>query len=328
MISYDPSFSNIFYYVIAEKQAFSFEPLSLPLKGLWYREAPGELKIMERPPGNHLLRRRMEDLITGEATAKALAEVRRQRPLVHNITNYVVMNITANALLAIGASPVMAHAEEEVAAMVSLANALVINIGTLSAQWVRSMLKAARVAVDKHIPVIIDPVGAGATPFRTQVARELIETVSPAIIRGNPSEIRALAMDIAETRGVDSVASVTEASAAAEALHRETGAIVCISGEVDYIIGSRGRTEVHNGHPLMATVTGLGCTATALCGAMAGVIGDYEVAAVSAMVVMGVVGEMAAKASLGPGSLQVHFLDTLYQLQGEDLLAQVKLRHG
>ncbi|MCJ7482786.1 MAG: hydroxyethylthiazole kinase, partial [Thermodesulfovibrionales bacterium] len=121
--------------------------------------------------------------------------VRRQSPLVHNITNYVVMNLTANALLAVGASPVMAHAREEVEDMVNIASALVINIGTLSTPWIHSMSKAARQAQKKGIPIVYDPVGAGATPFRTQTIRELIQAEAPTILRGNASEIMAISDD-------------------------------------------------------------------------------------------------------------------------------------
>lgn len=267
-------------------------------------------------------------MITGEKIWSDVVAIRERRPLIHNITNYVVMNITANALLAIGASPVMAHAEEEVADMVTIAHALVINIGTLSTHWVRSMLKAAEMAMEKDVPIIVDPVGAGATPFRTEVARKLVRTVSPAIIRGNPSEIISLAMDTASTRGVDSVVSARDALPAAEVLHQETGAVVCISGPVDYVMGDQGYTAIHNGHPLMAMVTGMGCTATALCGAFAAVNANYEQAAVSAMAVMGVAGEIAAQRAMGPGSMQCYFLDALYQLNAERVLHGVKIEHA
>jgi hydroxyethylthiazole kinase len=263
----------------------------------------------------------------GEEIWLEVIKVRELSPLVHNITNYVVMNTTANALLAIGASPVMAHAEEEVADMVSIARALVINIGTLSAHWVRSMMKAADKASEVGIPIIVDPVGAGATNFRTQAAKELVEEFSPAVIRGNPSEIIALAMGKKGTKGVDSKDPSSAALSAGEMLAKKTGAVVCVSGEVDYVIGPTGLTAIKNGHPLMARVTGLGCTATALCGAFAAVNENYERATIAAMTVMGIAGEMAAGRASGPGSMQMHFLDALYQLSQEDVISKAKVSH-
>lgn len=264
-------------------------------------------------------------MLKGEEIWEQLLSVRKNSPLVHNITNYVVMNNTANALLAVGASPVMAHAEEEVMDMVSIAKALVINIGTLSSHWVRSMVKAAEKAQELNIPIVIDPVGAGATPFRTQVARELIEDFAPAIIRGNPSEIISLSAEKGKTKGVDSTEASHQALEAGKKLAQTMGSVVCISGEIDYVIGPQGQTAVKNGHPLMARVTGLGCTATALCGAFAAVTSDYEKAAICAMAVMGVAGEMAACVARGPGSMQMHFLDCLYQLSEQDIIARVKI---
>ena len=146
--------------------------------------------------------------ITAQDISRDLEEVRRQAPLVHNITNYVVMNTTANALLAVGASPVMAHAPEEVEDMVDIASALVINIGTLSEPWIESMLKAAKRAQKKGIPIVYDPVGAGATPYRTRTIHELIQAAAPSILRGNASEIMALAGDAAKTKGVDSTSDL------------------------------------------------------------------------------------------------------------------------
>ena len=258
-------------------------------------------------------------------TWKTLADLRQQAPVIHNITNYVVMNTTANALLAIGASPVMAHAEEEMADMVGIASALVINIGTLSKEWVNSMFKAAEAAAKRGIPIVIDPVGAGATPYRTATVQALLGAVKPAIIRGNASEIMAVYGADAKTKGVDSSAGSRDALSAALALNGSSGAVVCISGAVDYIVAKSGIRKVANGHPMMTRVTGLGCTASALCGAFAAVNPDHALAAAQAMVVMGIAGEMAAKAAPGPGSLQVRFLDTLYQLNREDIEQRIRL---
>ncbi|MBN1827909.1 MAG: hydroxyethylthiazole kinase [Deltaproteobacteria bacterium] len=254
-------------------------------------------------------------IISAESVWKSIEAIRLNSPLIHNITNYVVMNTTANALLAIGASPVMAHAEEEVEEMAGIAQALVINIGTLSSRWVESMFIAARTARKRDIPVIVDPVGAGATRYRTETVRRLLQATPPAIIRGNASEIMALALQDASTKGVDSLAGSPAAVNAARGLAAEFGGVVCISGAVDIIIGGSKTVHILNGHPLMSRVTGLGCTATALCGAFAAVERDYAAAAAQAMALMGIAGEIAAKRSSGPGSMQFHFLDILYNMK-------------
>ncbi|MBU4404606.1 MAG: hydroxyethylthiazole kinase [Acidobacteria bacterium] len=251
--------------------------------------------------------------------------VRRQSPLVHNITNYVVMNLTANALLAVGASPVMAHAREEVEDMVNIASALVINIGTLSAPWIASMKKAARKAQKKGIPIIYDPVGAGATPFRTRTIRTLIQTVPPAIVRGNASEIIAIADDACKTKGVDSAAAADNALDSARWLSEKYGCVVCVSGATDYIIDKNGMVMIKNGHALMPKVTGLGCTATALCGAFAAVNPNYFATTTAAMAVMGIAGEIAAEKAKGPASMQVEFLDALFNMKGEEIKKRLKI---
>jgi hydroxyethylthiazole kinase len=256
---------------------------------------------------------------------KSIESIRRQAPVVHNITNYVVMNSTANALLAIGASPVMAHAQEEVEEMVNIASALVINIGTLSERWVSSMFKAARQARKKGIPVILDPVGAGATSYRTKTVRDLINNEPPAVIRGNASEIMALYDDKSRTKGVDSAASSDAAIDIAQKLSKTHKCVVCVSGATDYIVNKEKIMKIKNGHLLMSRVTGLGCTASALCGAFAAVEKNHFVATSEAMAVMGIAGEMAAGVSAGPGSLQTNFLDILYRLSEKDISQRLKI---
>ena len=258
-------------------------------------------------------------------TWEAVARIRATAPLVHSITNYVVMNTTANALLALGASPVMAHAEEEVEDMVGIASALVLNIGTLSPAWVSAMAKAAACAARRGIPLVLDPVGAGATPYRTRVVQELLAVARPSILRGNASEILAVAGAEAATRGVDSVAASGDALAAARALQEGLGCAVCISGETDYVVGPGSLVKIRNGHALMPRVTGLGCTASALCGAFAAVTPDPACAAAQAMAVMGVAGEMAAARAEGPGTLQLHFLDALHRLDAAELEARLRV---
>jgi hydroxyethylthiazole kinase len=263
--------------------------------------------------------------ITADDIWSAVRAIREKAPVIHNITNYVVMNSTANALLALGASPVMAHAEEEMEEMVGIASALVINIGTLSPAWVRAMFRAAEAARARRIPIVLDPVGAGATSYRTRTARELIRAVPPEIIRGNASEIMALLGTNIKTKGVDSTASSAAAVAIGRELHVQCGAAVCISGETDYTIGGAGVIRGLNGHIMMTRVTGLGCTATALCGAFAAVVSDPAVAAAEAMAVMGIAGEIGFARSEGPGTLQLHFLDALYRLSAGDIDRLLKI---
>lgn len=254
-----------------------------------------------------------------------LQKVRSISPLVHNITNYVVMNSTANALLAIGASPVMAHAVQEVEEMVSIASSLVINIGTLSEHWIVAMERAMRKALEKNIPIILDPVGVGATSYRTHTARKLIEVASPTVIRGNASEILALAGNNASTKGVDSTHGSDAAVEAAQKLNQQTGSVICISGPVDYIIDKNNITKVQNGHPLMSRVTGMGCTATAIIGAFAAINPNAFAATIHAMVVMGIAGELAAKESNGPGSMQMQFFDMLFHLESQQIERMAKI---
>jgi len=245
--------------------------------------------------------------------------IRAEAPLVHNITNYVVMNTTANALLSIGASPVMAHAIEEVEEMAGMARALVINIGTLSAAWIESMIRAGRKAAEKGTPIVLDPVGAGATHLRTSTARRLLHEAPPSIIRGNASEIRALFYAEGGTKGVDSTHASEEALEAARVLAEHCRCVVSVSGETDLIVSSRSVIRVRNGHAMMPRVTGLGCTASALSGAFAAVNPDPLRAAAHAMAVMGIAGEIAVEGAGGPGSLQLRFLDALYNLSQSDI---------
>jgi len=257
--------------------------------------------------------------VSAEGIWSRVKEIREKAPVIHNITNYVVMNNSANALLAIGASPVMAHAEEEVEDMVSIAGALVINIGTLSRDWIRAMHRAALRAAKINVPVILDPVGAGATAYRTGTARELIKKSPPAVIRGNASEIMALLAEDAKTKGVESTMSSHTAVDIARQLNKTHGSVVCVSGETDYIVSGDDVTKVKNGHPMMTKVTGMGCIATAMCGAFAAVNRSFPEAAAQAMAVMGIAGEIAADNAAGPGSLQVRFYDALYKLSEKDI---------
>jgi hydroxyethylthiazole kinase len=257
---------------------------------------------------------------------KNILAVREKSPLVHSITNYVVMNNTANALLAAGASPIMAHAHPEMKDMVSIIGALVINIGTLDEYFVKSMHLAIGQANSLGKPWVLDPVGAGATPYRNEVLEELLH-FRPTVIRGNASEIMALAKKHqSTTKGVDSTNQSTEALGAAVSLHQHFGSVVCISGATDIIVYKDSIVKLSNGHPLMARVTGLGCTASALTGAFVAVNPhDPAAATASAMALLGVAGELAAERSKGPGSLQQNILDILYALSKEEFTARIKV---
>jgi hydroxyethylthiazole kinase len=260
-----------------------------------------------------------------EAAARNLAAVREKKPLIHNITNFVVMNYTANALLAMGASPVMAHAPNEVEDMVCLAGALVLNIGTLSEEWVDSMLKAGRKASGRNTPIVLDPVGSGATPFRTQSARKIIAETRPRVIRGNASEILSLRNADSRTRGVDSLHSVDQAADAAQALAGELQTVLAITGAVDLVTDGRRLARVSNGHPLMGRVTGTGCTATAVIGAFLAVDPDPLRAAATALAYFGLAGETAAQKASAPGSFMIQMLDALYTITPEMLEAGCRI---
>src|SRR5574343_448095 len=254
-----------------------------------------------------------------------LSSIRADAPLIHNITNYVVMNPTVNALLALGASPVMAHAGEEIEAMAGLARALVINIGTLSPPWVEAMHRAAKTAANRGIPIVLDPVGCGATPYRTETTQALIRSAPPTLIRGNASEIRALRHADSATKGVDSLYTPDEAAADAQALSRSLGCVVTVSGAVDLLGADERVARVANGHPLMASVTGMGCTASALSGACLAVAAPPFTAATAAMAITGIAGEIAVDDARGPGSFQMHFLDALYRLDDAEVARRQKI---
>lgn len=260
-----------------------------------------------------------------EQAAKNLAAIREQKPLIHNITNYVVMNTTANALLCLGASPVMAHAVNEVEEMVGFAGALVINIGTLSDPWISAMLAAGKRAAANNTPVIMDPVGAGATGLRTRTAKKIIDDVNVTVIRGNASEVLALRNADSKTKGVDAIHSVDDAAATAKLLADELGLTLALTGPVDLVTDGQQVVRIENGHPLMACVTGTGCTATAIAGAFLAVDRDPVSATATALAYFGLAGEIAAQQAQAPGSFQVALLDALYNITPEQLSSQVKI---
>lgn len=257
-------------------------------------------------------------------TWQALARLRETAPLVQNITNYVAMDVAANTLLALGASPAMAHAVEEVEEFVGIAQALALNIGTLSPAWVQAMQLAAARALQLGKPWVLDPVGAGATQYRTRTAAALARQ-RPTVVRGNASEILALAGTGAATKGVDSTAASDDAREVARRLAAELGCVVAVTGAVDYVTDGRVERSVANGHPLMTRVTALGCSATAMVAAFCAVEDDALVATAQALAVLGLAGELAARQAAGPGSLRLHLLDALYRLDEATVTAGVRI---
>jgi hydroxyethylthiazole kinase len=236
------------------------------------------------------------------------------------------MNNTANALLACGASPVMAHAAEEVEEMVSFAGALVLNIGTLTPQWIDSMLIAGKRANELDIPVVLDPVGSGATKLRTASAKRLIEELDIRVVRGNASEVLSLAHEDSKTKGVDAVHSVDEAADAAIQLAKELDTTIAITGEVDLVTYGGRILMVHNGHPLMGLVTGTGCTATAIIGAFLAVDPEPVVATTTALAFFGLAGEKGAIVAKAPGSFQTAILDALYTIDEKQMEEGAKIQ--
>jgi len=258
------------------------------------------------------------------AVQGVVTRIRASAPLVHSITNYVVMNTTANALLALGASPAMVHALEEVEDFTSISSALVVNIGTLSPTWVTAMQRAAVRAGERGIPWVLDPVGAGATAYRTDTARALL-ALRPTVLRGNASEILAVAGETGGTKGVDSTAGSDAALEAATLLAQRHQCTVVITGAVDIATDGARVVRCGNGHPLMPRVTGLGCSLSALTGACLAVETDALHAAAAALAIAGTAGEVAAERAKGPGSLQLEMLDALYQLTPAEFAAKARL---
>ena len=259
-----------------------------------------------------------------------IAAVRERSPLVHCITNFVVMNFNANVLLAAGASPVMAHAHEEVHAMAGIAQSLVLNIGTLEPYWIDSMKLAAGVAQKRNIPIVLDPVGAGATPYRNQSIEAVMAAAPPTVIRGNGSGIMSVAGSGVATRGVDSSAQASDALCSAQALALRTRGVVCVSGEIDHIVDAGLRwARLSNGHSWMTKITGVGCSATALIGAFCVVQPDAWRATVSAMALIGLAGEIAAEKAIsrqqGVGSMAALMLDELQLLDEATVLKRLRL---
>jgi hydroxyethylthiazole kinase len=255
----------------------------------------------------------------------SLALIRERKPLVHQITNYVVMNETANATLALGALPVMAHAPEEVEEMVALAGALVLNIGTLSSHWVEAMIAAGTAANERGVPVVLDPVGAGATTYRTDTAHRILDLVDVAVLRGNAGEVATLVGVAAEVRGVESAAVGAEPAELAREAARSLGVVASVTGAVDHVSDGERAAAIANGDPMLATITGTGCMSSAITGCFLAVADSPFDAAVEALVAFGVAGEDAAREARGPGSFHLNLYDALAALDPATLDGRAKV---
>jgi hydroxyethylthiazole kinase len=257
------------------------------------------------------------------APGETLRDLRARKPLVHQITNYVVMNETANATLALGALPVMAHAPQEVEEMATAAAALVLNIGTLSEHWIEAMLLAGRATSG---PIVLDPVGAGATRYRTDTAKRLLDELEIAVVRGNPAEVATLAGHEAEIRGVESIGAEGSAAELAREAARTLGCVVAVTGATDYVSDGDRVVAVANGDALLATVSGTGCMATAVTGSfLAAKPAEPLEATAEALVAFGVAGEDAARDAGGPGTFHARLYDALYNLDPATLDSRAKV---
>ncbi|PFN25492.1 hydroxyethylthiazole kinase [Bacillus cereus] len=253
--------------------------------------------------------------------SKVVDLVRESNPLVHNITNVVVTNFTANGLLALGASPVMAYAKEEVAEMASIAGALVLNMGTLRSEEVEAMLLAGKSANMNDVPVLFDPVGAGATSYRTEVARSIPAEIDLAIIRGNAAEIANVINERWEIKGVDAGTGNGNVVSIAKQAADELNTVAVITGKEDVVTDGEKTVLIRNGHPILTKVTGTGCLLTSVIGAFTAVEKDYVKAAVAALTFYGVAAELAAAKTVekGPGSFQIEFLNQLANTTSDDI---------
>jgi len=265
---------------------------------------------------------------TEAETIELLARIRQKAPLIHNITNFVVMNSSANILLAIGASPVMAHCRAEVEEMTSMAGALVLNIGTIQEDWLESMICAAKTANSVGIPVILDPVGAGATRLRTDAIKEIMANSTISVLRGNCSEILSLGSSDIKTKGVDTSLSLSDRTVdAARQMAIDNKCVIAISGEEDCITDGNKVFHVRNGQPIMTRVTGSGCGLSAVTAAFCAVAdNDLTLATAAAFGYYGLCGDLAVKTSDKPGSFNVAFIDRLYSTGSEEIKGQLKIK--
>jgi hydroxyethylthiazole kinase len=254
------------------------------------------------------------------------SQVREKRPLIHHITNYVTVNDCANITLCAGGAPVMAEAAEEVEEMAAVASALVLNIGTLNRVQVKSMELAGRMANDREIPVILDPVGAGATQYRTKTVRRLMDKLDITILKGNAGEIGVLAGAEGKVRGVDSHGLVGDPQVIARDFARSAGLTVVVSGATDIVTDGKCILLVDNGHPMMGSISGTGCMAASVTGTFAAESRDTVLASAAALAAFGIPGERAAACARGPLSFKTALFDELATLTPEDLATVARIR--
>ncbi len=258
-------------------------------------------------------------------SSEPMEKVRREKPLIHHITNFVTINDCANIVKAFGASPVMAHAREEVVDMAGISSALVLNIGTLTSEIVEAMLLAGKSANGKHIPVVLDVCGAGATKFRDDKCFEILDVVRVSIIKGNSSEIARIAGENVQTKGVDAVIVEKNLQDVARELAQKRDCTVVITGREDIVADRKSLVQVLNGHPMMADIVGTGCMATSVIGTFAAVEKDLVAASVAGLVCYEVAAEIAAKNASGPGSFKEKLIDAVYNLDSSTIKRMQKI---
>jgi len=258
--------------------------------------------------------------------ADLFARVREKRPLVHHITNYVTVNDCANITLCAGGAPVMADAPEESAEMAAIASSLVLNIGTLNASQIGSMLLAGRMANERGIPVILDPVGAGATRYRTDTVKRLLDELEIAVLKGNAGEIGVIAGVEATVRGVDSAGICGDPLTISRRLAKDLGLTVAVSGATDIVTDGNHTLLVENGHPFMGSISGTGCMAASVTGVFCAESKDPVTASTAALAAIGLAGEKAAGEAHGPLSFKVALFDSLANLTPQDLAAGARIR--
>jgi hydroxyethylthiazole kinase len=254
-----------------------------------------------------------------------LDRVRQQKPVVHHLTNWVTIYDCAQVVKTLGASPVMAHAPEEVGEMTRIASALVLNIGTLTVDLVEAMKLAARSANQKGIPVVLDACGAGATALRDRKCLELLNEARVDVIKGNASEVARLSGESVQTRGVDATEVGGDLTRLAEKLALQRKATVVITGEVDIVTDGSTTFLVKNGHPMMTRVVGTGCMAASVIAAFAAVERDLPLAAAYALACYGIAAELAAETSPGPATFKDRLFDCLYQLDRETVDRRLRM---
>ncbi|HSV30547.1 MAG TPA: hydroxyethylthiazole kinase [Atribacteraceae bacterium] len=281
---------------------------------------------MERPnPLTHLPTDPSTDNEFSRRCRSVFDRIQKERPLIHHITNIVVANDNANAMLAVGALPVMAQAVEEVEEMVAQAQSLVVNFGTLNKDVIESAILAGRKANQLNIPVVFDPVGAGATGFRTEAALQFLSYVQVAVIRANAGETAALLGEPSEVRGVESVLAGVDAARLSRRGSLRYNCVVAVTGQTDYIADKERILAISNGHELLTRLTGMGCLATSLCGACVAVEREPLLAACAALGYLGVAAERSAVHISGPGSFHTALFDWLFSLAETPWMEQLRI---